>query len=238
MCNLKIYPRRRLFIVWHLAKPTWFPQSHAIYKWIQKYPHYNRGKSAGHEVTGYNTKRFLKEMTFEKENPSRFWLAGLQTVEICQDTRSLPLVVSNPALDPRVVPNRVVYMRTKTISTVLCWNFRTISGIRKGVGIGLSYRPAAGYTDCRNRFRGIDSWAPSKFKNTNSVCRLIRKGRTSGFEWMWRLELTGGGGENIYIIQAIIKNIHWINVDSWSPKKTLNLSIFARKTYDLGDTVS
>ncbi len=34
--------------------------------------------------------------------------------------------------------------------------------------LGLSFRPA-GYIGCRNRFHGIGSWPPLKFKNTASV---------------------------------------------------------------------
>ncbi len=38
---------------------------------------------------------------------------------------------------------------------------------RSRLGIGLSYRP--GYTAWRNWSLGIDSWAPYKFKNSDSV---------------------------------------------------------------------
>ncbi len=45
--------------------------------------------------------------------------------------------------------------------------FKHSKGARNRVGIGLSYRPA-GYTAWQNWFLGIDSWAPSKFKNSGS----------------------------------------------------------------------
>jgi len=38
--------------------------------------------------------------------------------------------------------------------------FKQSKGTTNRVGIGLSYRPAMLYTGCRNRFLGIDSWAP------------------------------------------------------------------------------
>jgi hypothetical protein len=42
-------------------------------------------------------------------------------------------------------------------------------GARNRVGIGLSYQPAMpGYIGWQNWFLGIDSWAPSKFENSDS----------------------------------------------------------------------
>ncbi len=43
--------------------------------------------------------------------------------------------------------------------------FKQSMGASNQVGIGLSYWPQA----WRNWFLGIDSWAPSKFKNSGSV---------------------------------------------------------------------
>ncbi len=42
--------------------------------------------------------------------------------------------------------------------------FKQSMGARNRVGIGLSYRPATGYTAWRNWFLGIDSWVLKSLK--------------------------------------------------------------------------
>jgi hypothetical protein len=59
------------------GKTAWFPQGHSLYSG-SKYLHYTRGKSTGHEVTGYNNNKFQKEKMLENRNPSGFWLVGLK----------------------------------------------------------------------------------------------------------------------------------------------------------------
>jgi hypothetical protein len=52
------------------------------------------------------------------------------------------------------------------------WIFKHSMGVRNRVGLGLRTGPP-GFIVWRNRFRGIDSWAPEKFKNTGSGAALI-----------------------------------------------------------------
>jgi hypothetical protein len=50
--------------------------------------------------------------------------------------------------------------------------FKQSMGVRNRIGIELSYTRTPGYTAWRNWFLGIDSWAPSKFKNSGSALQL------------------------------------------------------------------